>query len=1090
MFASNHTPNRPRSARRLLLQFCGLAAAASGLNAAPFFGLDHAPLGGATLGMTPDDRLVISNLGSSGNDGVSIDAGLTRGIALDLDFGPRGSLGPDFDLSVFVFEPEPLRACNLRISGTGDGKAAIGLHSDGKAPSSVTVTLIENGQIVETAQHQGTIPAVLLDGDFGTAPGENGLGFEFVQSDWGYSWTITAKSTPLLINADGTNATPPRSARRVIISIHGLPPGEPVTDRVRVQGANLPGGTLAIAGESIPLPMAYADEDGFGDLHFSAAALGSVTLGSGDPCAGCLECCENMIASLDAPTAWRVEKLGSSGEDGVEIRTAGRGIGESGPGVPGVSFLTSPIDLADIGDTLRFQATGRLADAPGSPLGFITLTNAGPVLLDADYSAVGSDQVRIVVYNHGVPAGFVDVVGGTGVPVAEILPTGPSVRVSKCGKRGGIGQPPCFVMCTPEPVLVIAGGQVMFGDNIRVLAMNASGSVDALESFGITGAGLEAFTVAPYRDPDSGGAGAEIAVAGGIRVAAIGDAGVTPTPDGGLVISRSVGGGIGSVGFDMGTGEGLQLELGGGHTIDLGEHFSFGFRENDGVAGGDIYRQGWTNENGVVRFEVGGGPGCPTVSLVELFDSTGAPVGSYLASSGEVSTLAEAHDAVRIRSVRLAGRDAWESHCPPPPAGVDPVPALFAEIGDLLGNPVDLRSPSGTEFASVRAIRAMSLNGLLPRLWHGTRGVGSVGFEGDGPPIVVAGLGSYSWGLSQGMSSSTHRMDASVAGEDPPKKRLIQACCLGSSGKDGVEGASVEDRIEVTTTMPGGDGPFTLIAPCPDEPRTVVGSDLEIEHFGAVRRRSRVEYGWKVEVGERDWPGSGVRGAPPADPGFVYAIAFDQGTPGFAAVTAEIEGTDHIDRVLVLVFDENGVTLGEQHDVPLGEVATLVAPPGGSIEWPGLVGVEAKVLPAVNGGRSSSTRYESYSVFDPDLGGLPTVVLPNGVSVPGAATLVICAISAAPTLEYRLDSVTVGIGGEGDGRTGFSIHQVEPVYSQPPTCPADLAPPFGVLDLADINAFVAGFVTQNPIADLAPPFGVLDLADINAFIASFVGGCP
>lgn len=55
---------------------------------------------------------------------------------------------------------------------------------------------------------------------------------------------------------------------------------------------------------------------------------------------------------------------------------------------------------------------------------------------------------------------------------------------------------------------------------------------------------------------------------------------------------------------------------------------------------------------------------------------------------------------------------------------------------------------------------------------------------------------------------------------------------------------------------------------------------------------------------------------------------------------------------------------------------------------------------------------------------------------------------------------------------------------------ADLVPPFGVLDLADINAFIMGFIAQDPIADLAPPFGVLDLGDINAFIADFMSGCP
>ena len=55
---------------------------------------------------------------------------------------------------------------------------------------------------------------------------------------------------------------------------------------------------------------------------------------------------------------------------------------------------------------------------------------------------------------------------------------------------------------------------------------------------------------------------------------------------------------------------------------------------------------------------------------------------------------------------------------------------------------------------------------------------------------------------------------------------------------------------------------------------------------------------------------------------------------------------------------------------------------------------------------------------------------------------------------------------------------------------ADLAEPFGLLDLADINAFVLGFSNGLPIADLAEPIGLLDLADINAFVTGFVAGCP
>ena len=54
---------------------------------------------------------------------------------------------------------------------------------------------------------------------------------------------------------------------------------------------------------------------------------------------------------------------------------------------------------------------------------------------------------------------------------------------------------------------------------------------------------------------------------------------------------------------------------------------------------------------------------------------------------------------------------------------------------------------------------------------------------------------------------------------------------------------------------------------------------------------------------------------------------------------------------------------------------------------------------------------------------------------------------------------------------------------------ADLAPPFGLLDLADVNAFAAGFIVMNPIADLNAD-GLFDLADINLFVTAFNSGCP
>ena len=54
---------------------------------------------------------------------------------------------------------------------------------------------------------------------------------------------------------------------------------------------------------------------------------------------------------------------------------------------------------------------------------------------------------------------------------------------------------------------------------------------------------------------------------------------------------------------------------------------------------------------------------------------------------------------------------------------------------------------------------------------------------------------------------------------------------------------------------------------------------------------------------------------------------------------------------------------------------------------------------------------------------------------------------------------------------------------------ADLAEPYGVLDLADVSAFIVGFTDGGPVADLDGN-GVLDLTDISLFVGAFTGGCP
>ncbi len=62
----------------------------------------------------------------------------------------------------------------------------------------------------------------------------------------------------------------------------------------------------------------------------------------------------------------------------------------------------------------------------------------------------------------------------------------------------------------------------------------------------------------------------------------------------------------------------------------------------------------------------------------------------------------------------------------------------------------------------------------------------------------------------------------------------------------------------------------------------------------------------------------------------------------------------------------------------------------------------------------------------------------------------------------------------------------------PPACgcnAADVAEPFGVLDLSDVQAFIAGFLAQDPIADMNGD-GIFDLQDLQDFVVAFNAGCP
>jgi len=55
---------------------------------------------------------------------------------------------------------------------------------------------------------------------------------------------------------------------------------------------------------------------------------------------------------------------------------------------------------------------------------------------------------------------------------------------------------------------------------------------------------------------------------------------------------------------------------------------------------------------------------------------------------------------------------------------------------------------------------------------------------------------------------------------------------------------------------------------------------------------------------------------------------------------------------------------------------------------------------------------------------------------------------------------------------------------------ADLAEPYGLLNIFDIQAYIGLYNSQDPAADLAAPFGVFNIFDLQEYINRYNAGCP
>lgn len=84
------------------------------------------------------------------------------------------------------------------------------------------------------------------------------------------------------------------------------------------------------------------------------------------------------------------------------------------------------------------------------------------------------------------------------------------------------------------------------------------------------------------------------------------------------------------------------------------------------------------------------------------------------------------------------------------------------------------------------------------------------------------------------------------------------------------------------------------------------------------------------------------------------------------------------------------------------------------------------------------------------------------------------------------DEFMYSVADETGARSGPALVSVSVSNS----CPADLAVPFGVLDVSDISQFLTLFGAGDPAVDFAEPQGLLNVDDVIAFLTLYTQGCP
>jgi hypothetical protein len=428
-----------------------------------FGGLPHTALGQSHLSQAADGSLVVSNLGSSGNDGVSIHLGevqaFTTRTVLDSAATPVGAMMRTQILGTLHSLPnQPSGSSGLERT-TGGYTALIDYSAIG-ARTYTARFYNAKGELVQQVHglHSGTPGEVNIEA---LAP---------IRIQLGCTTTVTATSS-----SAGTTATASSSW---------------------AVNLEVPWQVLFLLADSklAPAPVSFLARTVMFEPETPTVVPTSLT--------GAQVVGAGMSQLLLTGEAVRVHGFDYQGMGSASLVPAAGNLTISNFGTtPGAGFSTTlgraetadvsltPIDpdgRAPLGASVTVQASGSVRGVPGQSLGHLQVTKmADGYMLTPDFSEIGSPTHHLLVYNQGTLVA--DLPGRTGP--AGIAPFWPS----RFGKLGGPLE--CYTSHWPQAINFRVGGTTYAGDEVRTLAEGSPGAIDFKSGFNLQAAKLESLTL-------------------------------------------------------------------------------------------------------------------------------------------------------------------------------------------------------------------------------------------------------------------------------------------------------------------------------------------------------------------------------------------------------------------------------------------------------------------------------------------------------------------------------------------------------------------------------------------------------------------